>query len=217
MFLLKYNHKQCHKSKLPYILEWKNASKYYALNEGDDYWVDPLKLQKQVDFMESHPNHSCCFCGHRFVFPSGETDDIRIYDKDMEVCPPEDLIIGNSGVTNALLYRQSMYVPYTTWAKGCPVGDAPMKLTLLAQGLVGYLSDVMVVYRRSATGSWSMRMASSHKMRRNHFHKMIIMWHQFDEWSEHRFHAAVKKRIAANRSNYVRSEVTFYIKKFFCR
>ena len=50
---LKENHYSQNKPKAPYIKEWADNVKYIALCEGDDYWTDPLKLQKQVDILES--------------------------------------------------------------------------------------------------------------------------------------------------------------------
>ena len=49
---LKENHYSQRKSKTPYLTEWMDT-KYIALCEGDDYWTDPLKLQKQVDILET--------------------------------------------------------------------------------------------------------------------------------------------------------------------
>ena len=49
---------------------------FIALCEGDDYWIDPLKLQKQVDVMRKYPNVGFCFCGaKRFYQKEGRYDD----------------------------------------------------------------------------------------------------------------------------------------------
>ena len=60
VILLKETHYSQKNSKAPYLTEWLDT-KYIALCEGDDYWTDPLKLQRQVDFLEANVDYSLCF------------------------------------------------------------------------------------------------------------------------------------------------------------
>ena len=61
---LKYNHYSLKKPKVPYFARWRDKAKYIAICEGDDYWIDSLKLQKQVHFLENNPGF--VECSHNF-------------------------------------------------------------------------------------------------------------------------------------------------------
>lgn len=67
ILFLKENHYSQHKSKLPYLSTWRDNCKFEALCEGDDYWIDSLKLQKQVTLMESNPKCVLCYTGFDVV------------------------------------------------------------------------------------------------------------------------------------------------------
>lgn len=213
---LKYNHYSIKKDKTPYLAEWINAAKYVALCEGDDYWIDSKKLQKQAAFMESHPDHSMCFCAYEKHYPDNKSIFVPRYEHNKEECPIEDVIFGGGGfsATNAMFYRASNYVSYTNWIDNAVVGDLPMTLTLAVNGKIGYLSDLMCVYRYSASGSWSQKMSSDFKFRRKNYKGVKTILKRFDIWTKRKYHKTVKKKILMNQKENLVCELR-HLKFFF--
>lgn len=189
---LKYNHHQIKKSKRLYWEKYGKKVAYSALNEGDDYWIDSQKLQKQADYMDHHPECSLCFCAHKRLLPIGDFQECRRYEQDVDQCPMKDIILGGGGfmATNSMFYRNSSYIPYADWTQNCPIGDGPMMLSLAAKGHVAYLNDVMCVYRVAASGSWSTRMNNYQKIKAHTF-AIDKMWKDYDKWTCHKYYGHI--------------------------
>ncbi|MGV9002166.1 MAG: glycosyltransferase [Candidatus Saccharimonadaceae bacterium] len=124
--------------------------KYIAICEGDDFWTDPLKLQKQFDFMEKNKDYTLCFHPVKVFFESGEQPD-SIFPDTKTGFTVENLLRGNFIQTNSVFYRKQDYTPLAT--NLMPM-DWYVSLYHAQFGKIGFINKVMSSYRRHEGGAW---------------------------------------------------------------
>lgn len=131
---------------------------YIALCEGDDYWTDPLKLQKQVDFLDANPDYNICF--HRVkIFKEEENKFIEdtITREVPETTKIEDLARGNFMHTPSVVFRNNFTVP--DWFSKSPIGDWTLDMIIAKDKKIKKLDDVMAVYRVHKASIWALKSA----------------------------------------------------------
>ena len=128
--------------------------KYIALLDGDDYWTDPLKLQKQVDFLEANPDYAICFHEVNLL------QDGMIKEDTMTAAVPEttnitDLAKGNYMHTCSVVYRNNLFAELPEYFNKAPVGDYFLHLLNARYGDIKCVDEIMGVYRVHGTSAWS--------------------------------------------------------------
>ena len=130
---------------------------YAAYCEGDDYWTDPLKLEKQVSFLEQHPDYIMA-CNRTQLFSQkkgrfvGET---LCYSSDRDISAEDTILHGGLYIPScSSVYRWDIRDSFTDYCKNSPVGDYPLQIMCAMKGKIRYFSDCMSVYRIDIHTSW---------------------------------------------------------------
>lgn len=126
------------------------GAKYVAMCEGDDYWTDSYKLQKQVDFMETHIDYVACFHNAR-VF-NGR--NYRLFNDINENHYPttEDIITRHWFISTQTLMYRNIIKSCPEWGYQVMNGDYMLELLLAKEGKFYYMDDLMAVYRQQGQG-----------------------------------------------------------------
>jgi len=131
--------------------------RYVAVLEGDDYWTDSRKLQREVDALEAHPDWVIAFHAVRVV-SEGCTTPPDIFPKEWrEISTLDDLLQWNFIQTCSLMFRNGVIREFPDWYFSLALGDWPLTIMLARHGKIGYIDRVMADYRIHGGGSWALK------------------------------------------------------------
>lgn len=219
VYFLKYNHFR-KKDSSPYYAEWINRSKYVAYCEGDDFWIDPLKLQKQYDIFESDKNVSLVYTGFRCVDENGEEMDRPYFDQLMKISKTGDLFYD--------MLKQNFIMTLTTCFKkeiiqSTVIKDAPYSQDYLytlfasAMGKVVYIPDRTGCYRfvsNSLSNSRKKKVYETNQHIGIYLSKLYLKG-DFPQ-REKKMHKKIRCRIIWNRCLFLWYLFKMKIKRFLC-
>jgi len=130
------------------------SGKYIALCEGDDYWTDQYKLQKQVDILEAHPEYSMCYTARNVV--DNKNNFIRVEKYPNKIYTTKDVVEGFIPSTQTILMRNYINLSeFMIKNIGHPSGDRLVTYYCSLMGDIYYLDEITACYRESGEGVWS--------------------------------------------------------------
>lgn len=130
---------------------------YIALCEGDDFWNDPLKLQKQVDLLEANPTAAACFSNAYVVDENGNATDHQYVSRNFDMLEATDFFHLNINPipTCTLVFRKSFFDGFPQEYYNSPFADWILHTLLIQKGPYVYLPEPTSSYRKHEHGVWS--------------------------------------------------------------
>ena len=140
---------------------------YIAVLEGDDFWISPTKLKSLVAFLQQH--QECALCFHRFIRHDEASDRFTVYPTletgaDFVLLTASQLASGNFIANfSTCVYRREVIDRLDPSLFEMKVYDWMFNITVAQAGMIGYVPEIMSVYRAHSASIWSSRTDDEHK------------------------------------------------------
>jgi len=194
---------QYSKGVLPIVMPLKaSRGKYIAFCEGDDYWIDSSKLQKQITEMEKNPECHISFHPAIGKYDDGSKGDITLglHSKENKIFTLEEVILGGgefmptaSIVINKVIV--SRIISFFDLALYALVEDYFIQILGAENGGALYLSEIMSVYRINATGSFSERLKKDSQFLRLFAISFLDNLKKIDAFTNYKYTESITIRI----------------------
>lgn len=175
----------------------KAKGKYFALCECDDFWTSEEKLQKQVDYMENHPE--CSLCIHNAIHVDVDNNligRVQTTKGENRKFSCEEVILGDGHfcATNSILAPLKYIKEGPEYFKKLPL-DYIWQIRLASEGEVYCFKEEMSAYRVGVANSWTEKMTSkcAKKELATFYRKINETLAEFDELTKYKYHEAVFK------------------------
>ena len=202
---LPHNFRQTREDKRPYYQEYIDKATYWAECEGDDYWTDPYKLQKQVNVLEKNSEVSICFTRVqpvsrlKQVLNGGMPPENSIKEglfKIADFCREEYGKMQWVFQTSGALYRTIVVKDWkqSRIATNFPYSDMGVLILSLLHGNGYYISETMSCYRVDS-GGYNSTMAANPERNIQQERKLADALRAFDEYTDKKYHKYIQQRI----------------------
>jgi glycosyltransferase involved in cell wall biosynthesis len=182
--------------------------KYIAICEGDDYWTDPLKLQKQVDFLEANPDYVLCYHNVNKVDSGGALQQAGVTDNSVELHEWQD-IFHLSIPPLAVVFRNCIHTYPDEFLKVFN-GDAFLFGMLSGYGKMARLGFVGGDYRRHTGGVYSAVGQLENTRRSLHTRRLMLQCAVFNEAQRNE----IRKEVTKWHRKYLNLYIRHRIKRF---
>lgn len=167
---------------------------YVAMCEGDDYWTDPYKLQKQADLLDKHPEFAICHHNVMVIYEDGSPERTFNPDNQKAVSTIDDILQDRWFMATASwMYRNYFLTEdFAPWHAAAAAGDWALSIQLAAKGEIGYIPEILGIYRKHSAGLSNVHAQTNLNFLKNRKE----MFENVNLWLDRKYENTIKMTVA---------------------